>query len=144
VRLRVHATAGGACLVTEDGQKLDEEIRVLVVDDDEALLRMLRLTLSTAGCVVTTASDGIDGLDKLQAAQFDVIVLDLQMPRMDGRSFYRELRDRGHDPEVVLLSAYGAREAGRELGAAAAIAKPFDPDVLIETVRRVGGSRQPA
>jgi CheY-like chemotaxis protein len=122
----------------------DGDLAVLVVDDDEALLRMLRLTLSSAGCRVVTATDGLDALEKLEGEPFAVVVLDLQMPRMDGREFHRELRSRGHDPEVVLLSAYGAREAGRELGTAAAIAKPFDPDVLIETVRRAGEARQPA
>ena len=130
--------------MTDNGYDPGEDVRVLVVDDDEALLRMLRLTLASAGCQVTTAGDGLEGLDKFEAGRFDVIVLDLQMPRMDGRAFYRELRERGHTPEVVLLSAYGAREALRELGVSAAIPKPFDPDVLVETVRRVGGSRQPA
>jgi two-component system alkaline phosphatase synthesis response regulator PhoP len=121
------------------------DIRVLVVDDDEALLRMVRLTLSSAGCLVTTAGSGIEGLDRLdEDDDYDVIVLDLQMPRMDGRSFYHEMRERGHRPEVVVLSAYGAQEARRELGASAAVSKPFDPDYLVETVRRVGGSRQPA
>lgn len=121
------------------------DIRVLVVDDDEALLRMVRLTLSSAGCRVTTAGNGIEGLDRLDEDEvFDVVVLDLQMPRMDGRSFYHEMRERGHTPEVVVLSAYGAQEARRELGASAAIPKPFDPDYLVEIVRRLGGARQPA
>jgi two-component system, chemotaxis family, chemotaxis protein CheY len=121
------------------------DIRVLVVDDDEALLRMVRLTLSSAGCLVTTAGNGLEGLDRLDEGEaFDVVVLDLQMPRMDGRTFYHEMRERGHQPEVVVLSAYGAQEARRELGASAAVPKPFDPDYLVETVRRVGGARQPA
>lgn len=111
--------------------------RVLVIDDDEALLRMLRLSLFSAGLDVATAEDGIAGLEKLAAGDYDVIVLDLQMPRMDGRAFYREMIARGHGPGVVILSAYGAAEARRELGAAASIDKPFDPDELIETVQRI-------
>ncbi len=66
-----------------------------------------------------------------------MIVLDLQMPGMDGSTFYREMVSRGHHPQVVILSAYGAEKAKRELGAAAAVAKPFDPDMLIETVREL-------
>ena len=108
--------------------------RVLVIDDDAALLRMLSLCLSTAGIQVTTADGGHSGLDRLQDNHFDVIVLDLQMPRMDGRSFYHEMESRGHEAPVIILSAYGAEQARRELGAAAAIAKPFDPDTLVETV----------
>jgi DNA-binding response OmpR family regulator len=98
---------------------------------------MLRLSMTSEGFHVATAGDGPSGLDKLGSDEFDVIVLDLRMPGMDGRSFHREMVARGYAARVVILSAYGAEKAQRELGAAAAIAKPFDPDVLIETVRRV-------
>jgi two-component system chemotaxis response regulator CheY len=115
--------------------------RVLVIDDDHALLRMVRLCMMSAGLTVTTADSGVTGLDSLENRDIEVIVLDLQMPGMDGRSFHREMTSRGHDASVVILSAYGAEEARRELGAAAALAKPFDPDVLIETVLEVAGQR---
>lgn len=111
--------------------------RVLVIDDDQALLRMVRLSMASDGLEVATARDGVAALEELDAAQFDVIVLDLQMPRMDGRAFFREMTARGHNPQVVILSAYGAEQAQRELKVAAAVPKPFDPDALIETVRRV-------
>jgi two-component system, OmpR family, response regulator MprA len=110
--------------------------KVLVIDDDEALLRVLRLSLASDGFDVTTAADGAAGLEKLdEGGEYDVVVLDLQMPRLDGRSFYREMVSRGHKTRVLILSAYGAEEARRELGAAAAIGKPFDPDHLSATVR---------
>ncbi len=109
--------------------------KVLIVDDDPALLRMLRLWLTGAGMDVTTANDGIEALDQVEATDhFDVIVLDLQMPRLDGRGFCKEMARRGHPGQIVILSAYGADAAGRELDAAAAISKPFDPEVLVETV----------
>jgi DNA-binding response OmpR family regulator len=111
--------------------------RVLVIDDDQALLRMIRLAMASDGLDVATARDGAEGLEQLDSNSYDVIVLDLQMPRMDGRTFFHEMSARGHDPQVVLLSAYGALEAQRELKVAAAVPKPFDPDHLIETVRRV-------
>ena len=111
--------------------------RVLVIDDDQALLRMLRLSMASDGLQVATARDGVDALEQLSQADYDVVILDLQMPRMDGRTFYREMISRGHNPKVVILSAYGAEEAQRELKVAAAVPKPFDPDVLIETVRKV-------
>jgi DNA-binding response OmpR family regulator len=109
--------------------------RVLVIDDDEAILRLLRLSMASDGLQVATARDGTAGLERLDTDKFDVIVLDLQMPGMDGRAFYREMLSRGYEAPVVILSAYGAEKAKRELGAAAAVAKPFDPDMLIETVR---------
>jgi DNA-binding response OmpR family regulator len=114
--------------------------RVLVIDDDQALLRMLHLSMASEGLEVATARDGVDALEELRRADYDVVVLDLQMPRMNGRDFLREMDSRGHKPKVVILSAYGAEEAKRELKVAAAVPKPFDPDVLIETVRKVAAS----
>jgi CheY-like chemotaxis protein len=111
-----------------------EAPRILVIDDDEAILRLLRLSMASDGLMVATARDGTAGLARLDSEKFDVIVLDLQMPGMDGRAFYREMVSRGCEAPVVILSAYGAENAKRELGAAAAVAKPFDPDMLIETV----------
>src|SRR5262245_43089107 len=107
--------------------------RVLVIDDDVSLLRMLRLSLLSEGFDVTTAQDGQDALDKLQGSEddFDVIVLDLQMPVMDGRTFYREMRANGYDIPVLILSAYRADEARAELAAEASLNKPFDPDILL-------------
>jgi DNA-binding response OmpR family regulator len=93
--------------------------------------------MTSVGISVATAEDGLAGLEKLADNNYDVIILDLQMPRMDGRAFYREMRARGCEAQVVILSAYGADSAQRELGAVAAIAKPFDPEVLTDTVRIV-------
>jgi len=108
--------------------------RVLLVDDDDRLVRMMRLTLVTEDFDVETAMDGVAALEKLESAEFDVIVLDLQMPRMDGRACYRALRERGTETPVIIVSAYDA-EAGRaELGANRAISKPFDPHVLVLAV----------
>ncbi|HXH20965.1 MAG TPA: response regulator [Dehalococcoidia bacterium] len=118
--------------------------RVLLIDDDRALLRMARLALASDAMVVDTAADGVEGLEKLAAADFDVIVLDLQMPRMDGREFYREMRSRGYRTPVIILSAYGAETARKELGAECAVTKPFDPASLIRVVRSQsnGGAEQ--
>jgi DNA-binding response OmpR family regulator len=109
--------------------------RILLIDDDPALVRMIRLALLSEGWTVDTASDGQLGLDAAAAAEYDIIVLDLQMPNMDGREFYRQYRARGGNAPVVLLSAYGAQAARAELGAEAAVTKPFDPVVLIRTIR---------
>jgi DNA-binding response OmpR family regulator len=111
--------------------------RVLLIDDDPALVRMIRLALLSDGFDVTIASDGVQGLEVFAGGDFDLIVLDLQMPNMDGRAFYREYRARGGKAPVVLLSAYGALEARDELGADAAVTKPFDPVVLLRAIRAV-------
>jgi CheY-like chemotaxis protein len=107
---------------------------ILVVDDDPALIRMIRLTFASEGFRVVTANDGLQALDVLQA-EIAAVILDLQMPRMDGRTFYREMRQRGFTTPVVIVSAYGAERAQSELGAEASLPKPFDPDHLVDVVR---------
>jgi DNA-binding response OmpR family regulator len=126
--------------MTEAGMKLPARglcvpKKVLLIDDDPALVRMIRLALLSEGWDVDTASDGQQGLERSDGAEYDIVVLDLQMPNLDGRGFYREYRARGGAAPVVLLSAYGAQAARAELGADAAVTKPFDPVVLIRTVR---------
>jgi CheY-like chemotaxis protein len=110
---------------------------VLVIEDEPALRRMLSFTLRDAGFDVRTAGNGRDGLDDLQVQLPDAIVLDLEMPVMDGRTFYRELRRRGFMTPVIILSAYGARRAQRELQANASVQKPFRADELIEKLERL-------
>ena len=111
--------------------------RILVVDDDVNLTRLLRAILRTSGFQVVTSGDSTDGLSVAENEAFDLIILDLRMPVMDGRTFFRELRAKGVATPVVIASAYGARAAQAELGAQAAIEKPFDPDRLIDTVNRI-------
>lgn len=110
---------------------------VLVVDDDPPLRRMLSLTLRDGGFSVVPADNGQAALDLLTSDDTlpDAIVLDLEMPVMDGRAFFRELRSRGIDVPVLLVSAYGARAAQRQLGAEGALDKPFNPEELIRRVR---------
>ena len=105
---------------------------VLVVDDDATFLRMMRLTLEQDGLEVTTATNGARALEELERTGApDVVVLDLEMPEMDGRTFFREMRSRGYTAPVLILSAYDARKAYRELEADRFMSKPFDPDELL-------------
>jgi DNA-binding response OmpR family regulator len=108
---------------------------VLIVDDDPNLTRFLSTVLSLDGHEVVTASDGLAALDVLRQRGVDVIVLDLQMPRMDGRTFFRQLRGQGDTTPVLIASAFDAGDAQRELGAEGAIEKPFTPDSLARAIR---------
>jgi two-component system response regulator MprA len=112
---------------------------VLLIDDDARLVRMTALALLSDGLSVFTAGNGQEGLVQLAEHEVDVIVLDLQMPVMDGRAFYQALRLQGYRTPVVILSAYGAEGARQELGAEQALAKPFDPEVLIGVVNELSG-----
>ena len=98
---------------------------------------MIRLTLVTEGYAVTTAVDGVEGLQALAAQGFALIVLDLQMPRMDGRTMYAEMQRLGIEIPVVLVSAYGAEAAREELNAAGAVSKPFDTTVLLNRIQTI-------
>ena len=110
-------------------------LRVLVVDDDKAILRLVVTTLRIGGHVPLAAEHGRDGLAILDAVPPpDVVVLDLQMPEMDGRTFYNCARLCGYAGPVIICSAYGAEHARLELGAEASLTKPFDPEDLLSRI----------
>ena len=109
--------------------------RVFIVDDDRSLLGLLRLIFQDADFEVNTYLDAQTALTELTSEDPDVIVLDLEMPVMNGRDFYRAMRGRGINTPVLILSAYGARAAQQELGADSYVDKPFTPEQLVEAVR---------
>ena len=81
--------------------------RILVVDDDPAVLSCYGRLLQRAGHAVETAHGGNAALARLStAAAFDVVIIDYRMPEMDGMEFLRQMRRAGHAPEVILVSAY--------------------------------------
>jgi CheY-like chemotaxis protein len=129
--------AASAALAAPGAEAEARTANVLIIDDDAALARMVRFAMLSHGYRVRTAGHGAEGLERVAEQLPDVIVLDLQMPVMDGRTFYRELRARGIDTPVVILSAYGAGSAQAELGAEAHVNKPFDPDDLVRAIQRV-------
>lgn len=106
-------------------------MRVLIVEDEPALRMLLAVTLTDEGYDVCTAEDGRRAIELVEAVQPDAVILDLEMPVMDGRACFRELRSRGFQTPVLILSGSGAVAAAGELGAQAALSKPFDPDALI-------------
>jgi DNA-binding response OmpR family regulator len=114
---------------------------ILVVDDDPGVRAMTSLSLRAEGHKVRTASDGKEGLEALRYDPPYLIILDLQMPLMDGRSFFKAIDAPGR-PAVIILSAFGAEEACRELGAEDCITKPFDPAHLVAAVERVGSAHR--
>ena len=108
---------------------------VLVVDDDIAVLRLVSMILRSEGLSVETATGGTVALELLSEAEPDLIVLDLSMPEMDGRTFYSLARASGYEGPVVICSAYGAQRVKNELGTQGAIEKRFDPEYLVNTVK---------
>ena len=108
---------------------------VMIVDDDSNLLRLVNLTLQTSGFDVRAFQDARTALQSLEVPSApNVVVLDLNMPNMDGRQFYQEFKTTGAASRVLIASAHEARAAQRELGADGWIAKPFLPDELLDRV----------
>jgi two-component system, chemotaxis family, chemotaxis protein CheY len=115
---------------------------VLTVDDSRTMRDMLRLALADAGFRVVQAEDGVHGLEVLQGESPNVIVTDINMPRMDGFGFIENVRsDARHRaiPILVLTTESDAekKDRARRAGATGWIVKPFDPVRLVEAVRRV-------
>ena len=108
---------------------------VLVIEDEPAIRRLTSLSLEYAGMRAVAAANGQEALDLLHDLAPDAIVLDLTMPVMDGRTFYRQLRERGFQVPVMLLTAHSPNAAQQELQADAAMGKPFDPFALADQVR---------
>ena len=113
--------------------------KILVVDDDESLRDLLRLHLSGAGYEVSTAADGIGAGYQVLKNPPDLILLDVDMPHMDGFEFIAALKSDKTLPEipVIFLSAVEeGDERGKELGAVAYLQKPVMRDRLLAVVAK--------
>ncbi|MFJ8012517.1 response regulator transcription factor [Streptomyces sp. NPDC096339] len=114
------------------------EARILVVDDEPAVREALRRSLAFEGYEVQTAVDGLDALDKAASYDPDLMVLDIQMPRMDGLTAARRLRSSGSVTPILMLTArdtVGDRVTGLDAGADDYLVKPFELDELFARVR---------
>ncbi|WP_157017978.1 response regulator [Mesorhizobium xinjiangense] len=115
---------------------------VLTVDDSRTIREMLRATLVEAGMEVLQAEDGVQGLEVLEGAVPDVIVTDINMPRMDGFGFIEAVRDSARHRAIPILvltteSVGDKKDRARRLGATGWIVKPFDPAKLVNAIHRV-------
>ena len=115
---------------------------VLTVDDSRTMRDMLLMALEDAGYTVIQAVDGVDGLETLAAKGADVVITDINMPRMDGFGFIEGLRADpafSTTPVLVLTTESDAakKQRARDAGATGWIVKPFDPVRLVDAVRRV-------
>lgn len=117
-------------------------LKILTVDDSRTMRDMLRMALAGAGFEVVQAVDGVDGLDVLERETPDVVITDINMPRMDGFGFIegaRKLPEFRVTPILVLTTESDSDKKMRAKGAGATgwIVKPFDPVKLIDVIRRV-------
>ncbi len=115
---------------------------ILAVDDSVSMRQLVSFTLQEAGFDVVEAVDGVDALTKAKATTTDLVLTDVNMPNMDGIELVRNLRQLGpyrFTPILLLTteSAANKKAEGKQAGATGWIVKPFDPESLIATIRRV-------
>lgn len=113
-------------------------MRILIVEDDRKLARQLRKGLDEHGHSVTVASEGAEGLEAAQYGEFDVVVLDVMLPGLDGFSIVRRLRLAGKSTPILLLTARDAAEdvvTGLDGGADDYLTKPFSFKILLARLR---------
>ncbi|MCD7769896.1 MAG: response regulator transcription factor, partial [Oscillospiraceae bacterium] len=118
--------------------------RILGVEDAKDMNRLIVKTLTKAGYSVDGCFDGEEALDHLLGAEYDGIILDVMMPRLDGYGFLQRLRDKGDDTPVLFLTARDAvadRVKGLDLGADDYLIKPFDFDELLARIRAMTRQR---
>jgi len=113
--------------------------RVLVVDDDEGVRRMLSVMLKREGYLVTSVSGGKEALNALDSSGYDVVLSDVRMPDMDGLELLDEVIENYSDATVILMSAYGNVDSALEAikkGAYDYISKPFKKDEVILVLKK--------
>ena len=113
--------------------------RILLIDDEENFRHMLSVILKKRGYDIETASDGIDGLKKVDSGAFDTVLCDIRMPQMDGLEFLKEAQKAGCESTIIMMSAYGTLDTAIEamkMGAYDYISKPFKPDEIILTLKK--------
>jgi len=116
--------------------------RVLVVDDQPHIVRLIQVNLEKEGLLVSTASDGVEGLEKIHDERPDLVILDVIMPRKDGFQVLREVKADAELAEIpVIMLTVKTHNAdiveGLKEGAELYLPKPFHPKELVSLVKRV-------
>ena len=121
------------------------KLRILVAEDEEGIRESLGLVLGDYD--VTFAADGQEALDHLAQTRFDLVLLDIKMPKVDGLEIMRYLKRQPNAPAVLILTAYQSVEMAKEavkLGAVDYLPKPFDRDHILEAIRDILSRPSPA
>jgi two-component system response regulator AtoC len=119
--------------------KVNSNLRLLVIDDEENMRHMLSTVLGKAGYKVDSASDGSQGLQMIDEVRYDFILCDIKMPKMDGMEFLKAAQSKLEAATVIMMSAYGTIDTAIEamkLGAYDYISKPFKTDEVYLTLKK--------
>ncbi|MBA2817219.1 two-component system response regulator GlrR [Candidatus Pantoea persica] len=121
--------------------------RLLLVDDDPSLLKLLGMRLSSKGYQITTAASGPEALRQLQKAPIDLVISDLRMDEMDGLALFGEIQKRDPGLPVIILTAHGSipdAVSATQQGVFSFLTKPVDRDVLYKAIDDALAQRAPA
>ncbi|MGF1714058.1 response regulator [Photobacterium chitinilyticum] len=115
---------------------------ILILDDSAPIRQVVGIALRGAGYEVIEAKDGIDGIDKLDGQKLNLIITDINMPRMDGITFVKEVKKMPRykfTPIIILTteSQDNKKQEGRAAGAKAWVVKPFQPSQLLDAVAKL-------
>lgn len=124
------------CVPDDDNREIT--MRALVIEDDERLRRAIHRVLEQEGCAVEEAPDGLTGLEAAISREFDVVILDVLLPGLDGVRVCRAVRAAGVTTPILMLTALGEvedRVTGLDAGADDYLGKPFSFDELLARMR---------
>jgi DNA-binding NtrC family response regulator len=110
---------------------MNDKANILIVDDEEVVRLSHLRSLVSVDCNTSTAEDGVEALQVMEQKAFDVILLDIRMPNLDGMDVLKTIKQRWPDSEVVVITGYPTIESAKEavrLGAHNYLAKPVGPD----------------
>ncbi|GAB1363108.1 response regulator [Rhodobacter sp.] len=121
-------------------------IKVLAIDDSRTIRNLVRKAMEEAGFTCTTADDGVQGIERFAELDPDVVITDINMPRMDGFGVIDAIRGGAANRTVPILvltteSAEELKSRARNAGATGWIVKPFEDMAIVSVVRRVTGVR---
>lgn len=114
--------------------------KILVVEDDNQIQELIVEFLSSQDYIVDTANDGVEGYEKFKAGEYDLVILDVMMPRLDGHSLCKMIKSIDKEVSVIFLTALGDEESeikGFDLKADDYISKPFSFKILIKRVEAI-------
>jgi DNA-binding NtrC family response regulator len=120
-------------------------VNILIVDDEEIVIRSCRRILSDNAYLVDSAQNGFDALKKVEESSYDIIILDVMMPKMDGLEVLQNVKERHPDIDVIMMTGLSEIQTAvkaMKLGAFDYLSKPFDPDELKHVVDRALERRQ--
>jgi len=124
--------------VTEEVKSLDERARIIVVDDDEGIRKVLKAVLEEEGYVVDTAKNGKEAIEKATEKLFNLALIDIRLPDMEGTELLTKIKDNVPKMRKVIITGYPSLENAIEAvnkGADAYILKPFDMPKALKTIK---------